>query len=150
MKFSDIVKKAKAKDELKKFIQYIEKTDVVEYLNNANEGDLTVFAPIDAAFEARKDELDNLENEDLRKILLRHVVIRKLMPDDIPRGITKTGTLAGQLFEEKIDVDVIKAIFPSQNQDPRIVIKSSAGMGVVINKPIEADNGVLYIVNNIF
>ena len=86
-----------------------------------------------------------MEKEDLKKILLRHVVQEKLMPYDIPRGITTKQT-AG---DEKIDV--IKAIFPAKNHDtPSIVIKSSAGNGIVINQPIDALNGVIHIVNEIF
>ena len=142
MKFSDIVKKAKAKKELKKFIDAIETAGLVETLKG--EGPFTVFAPINAAFEAKKDELDNLGNKDLKQILLRHVVPEKLMPYDIPKGITTKQT-AG---DEKIDV--IKAIFPAKNQDTRIVIKSSAGNGIVINQPIDALNGVIHIVNEIF
>ena len=142
MKFSDIVKKAKAKDELKKFIDAIETAGLVEKLKG--EGPFTVFAPINAAFEAKKDELDKLTDEDLKQILLRHVLPEKLMPYDIPKGITTKQT-AG---DEKIDV--IKALFPANNQDSRIVIKSSAGNGIVINQPIDALNGVIHIVNEIF
>ena len=142
MKFSDIVEEAKTKKELKKFIQAIEKAGLVETLKDA--GPFTVFAPINAAFEAKKDELDNLENEDLIKILLRHVVEEKLMPDEIPRGITTKKTAGGQM------IDVINAIFPAQNQATPIVIKSSAGKGIAINEPIEATNGVIHIVNEIF
>ena len=139
LNFSDIVDKANTTEELKEFIQAIEKAGLVEDLKA--EGPFTVFAPINAAFEAKKDEM---ENEDLKKILLRHVVGEKLMPDDIPRGITTRKTAGGEM------IDVINAIFPAKNQDPSIVIKSSAGNGIVINQPIEADNGVIHIVNEIF
>ena len=117
---------------------------MVEELKLKGDGPFTVFAPINAAFEAKKDELDNLGNKDLKQILLRHVVPEKLMPYDIPTGITTKQT-AG---DEKIDV--IKALFPANNQDSRIVIKSSAGNGIVINQPINALNGVIHIVNEIF
>ena len=142
MKFSDIVKKAKAKDELKKFIDAIETAGLVETLKG--EGPFTVFAPINAAFEAKNDELDKLKDEDLKKVLLRHVVPEKLMPDDIPKGITTKKTAGDEM------IDVINAIFPAQNQDTPIVIQSSAGNGIVIDQPIDADNGVIYMVDEIF
>ena len=138
MNFSDIVDEAKTNAKLTKFIGAIEKAGLDKELQG--DGPFTVFAPIDDAFEAKKDEL---EKEDLKKILLRHVVQEKLMPYDIPRGITTKQT-AG---DEKIDV--IRAIFPAKNQDT-IVIKSSAGNGIVINQPIDALNGVIHIVNEIF
>jgi len=134
----NIVDEAKTNADLTKFVGAIEKAGLEEELKG--DGSFTVFAPINAAFEAKKDEL---EKEDLKKILLRHVVPEKLMPYDIPRGITTKQT-AG---DEKIDV--IKAIFPAKNQDT-IVIKSSAGNGIVINQPIDALNGVIHIVNEIF
>ena len=139
MNFSDIVDEAKTNAKLTKFVGAIENAGLVEELKG--DGPFTVFAPINDAFEAKKDEL---ENGDLKKILLRHVVQEKLMPYDIPRGITTKQT-AG---DEKIDV--IKAIFPAKNQDTQIVIKSSGGNGIVINQPIDALNGVIHIVNEIF
>ena len=139
MNFSDIVDEAKTNADLTKFVGAIEKAGLEEELKG--DGPFTVFAPINAAFEAKKDEL---EKEDLKKILLRHVVPEKLRPYDIPMGITTKQT-AG---DEKIDV--IKAIFPAKNQDTPIVIKSSAGNGIVINQPIDALNGVIHIVNEIF
>ena len=139
MNFSDIVDEAKTNAKLTKFVGAIENAGLVEELKG--DGPFTVFAPINDAFEAKKDELENK----LKKILLRHVVPEKLMPYDIPMGITTKQT-AG---DEKIDV--IKAIFPAKNHDtPSIVIKSSAGNGIVINQPIEALNGVIHIVNEIF
>jgi len=137
----NIVDEAKTNADLSKFVGAIEKAGLDEELQG--DGPFTVFAPINAAFEARTDELTNLNEKDQKKILLRHVVREKLMPYDIPRGITTKQT-AG---DEKIDV--IKAIFPAKNQDT-IVIKSSAGNGIVINQPIDALNGVIHIVNEIF
>jgi len=134
-----IVDEARTNADLTKFVGAIEKAGLEEELKG--DGSFTVFAPINAAFEAKKDDL---ETEDLKKILLRHVVPEKLMPYDIPTGITTKQT-AG---DEKIDV--IKAIFPAKNQDTPIVIKSSAGNGIVINQPIDALNGVIHIVNEIF
>jgi len=134
----NIVDEAKTNAKLTKFVGAIENAGLVEELKG--DGPFTVFAPINDAFEAKKDEL---EKEDLKKILRRHVVPEKLRPYDIPMGITTKQT-AG---DEKIDV--IKAIFPAKNQDT-IVIKSSAGNGIVINQPIDALNGVIHIVNEIF
>ena len=142
MNFSDIVDKANTTEELKEFIQAIEKAGLVEDLKA--EGPFTVFAPINAAFEAQKDEWDSMENEDRKTILKRHVVLSLLMPDKMPRGITRVLTVAGE------NIDVINAIFPAENQDIRMVIKSSAGNGIVINQPINAKNGVIHIVNEIF
>jgi len=132
-----IVDEARTNAKLTKFVDAIENAGLVGELKG--DGPFTVFAPINDAFEAKKDELENK----LKKILLRHVVPEKLMPYDIPMGITTKQT-AG---DEKIDV--IKAIFPAKNQDT-IVIKSSAGNGIVINQPIDALNGVIHIVNEIF
>jgi len=144
LNFSDIVDEAKTNAELKKFVEAIKNAGLVEELKLNGDGPFTVFTPINAAFEGKKDELNNLEIEDRKKILLRHVVQEKLMPDDILRGTTTKQTAE----DEKIDV--IKAIFPAKTQDTPIVIKSSAGNGIVKNQPINALNGVIHIVNEIF
>jgi len=136
----NIVDEAKTNAKLTKFVGAIENAGLVEELKG--DGPFTVFAPINDAFEAKKDEL---EKEDLKKILLRHVVPEKLRPYDIPMGITTKQTAGDE------NIDVIKAIFPAKNHDtPSIVIKSSEGNGIVINQPIEALNGVIHIVNEIF
>ena len=133
MNFSDIVDEAKTNAKLTKFIGAIEKAGLDKELQG--DGPFTVFAPIDDAFEARKDEL---EKEDLKKILLRHVVPEKILPEDIQRGIPTKETA-----NEGVKIDVIANVTP-------IVIKSSAGNGIVISQPINAINGVIHIVNEIF
>ena len=105
------------------------------------QGPFTVFAPINQAFEKIPEEtLSSLltRKGDLSAVLLRHVVPAKLKYADVPMGNTELDTAGG----DKIVVN---------KNNLGITIKSAAGDArVYLKKGIEASNGVVHLVNNVF
>ena len=113
--------------------------DLVDTLSG--QGPFTVFAPMNKAFEKIPEEtLSSLltRKGDLSAVLLRHVVPAKLLYADVPMGNTELDTAGG----DKIVVN---------KNNLGITIKSAAGDArVYLKKGIEASNGVVHLVNNVF
>ena len=108
----------------------------------SGEGTFTVFAPNNAAFgNIPSTALTNLlkpENIDqLKAVLLRHVLPSVIKADDIPQGITSLKTAGGE------DISVTKS-------DGKVTIQSSSGQANVIATDIIASNGVVHIVDTVF
>lgn len=112
---------------------------MVDTLNG--EGPFTVFAPNNDAFaKIPADTLASLlepENVDqLKAVLLRHVLPTTILAGDIPEGSTTVDTAGG----ETITVT---------NADG-VTIESSAGKATVIATDVVTSNGVVHIVDTVF
>ncbi|RSK25764.1 fasciclin domain-containing protein [Bacillus sp. HMF5848] len=110
----------------------LEKAGLVETLKE--EGPFTVFAPTDEAFEKLLKQLDItaeelLAREDLKDILLYHVVPGKVMSNELKDGM-KVKTLA----KEKVTISL----------DPIRVNKAN-----VVKPDIEASNGVIHVIDEV-
>merc|ERR1712136_401431 len=108
----------------------------------SGEGDFTVFAPVNEAFDKLPEgtipTLLKPKNKDqLSAILLRHVLPNRIMAADIPRGTTKVKTVGGE------EIEVI-------NNGSGVSIKSSAGSARVIKTDILTSNGVVHLVDTVF
>ena len=134
-----VVGVALAKEDLSTLVTAIEAAGLVDTLNV--EGTFTIFAPnIDAFAKLPSETLEELlnpENADqLKKILLRHVLPTSIMAGDLPEGSTTVDTIGG----ETITVT---------NSD-KVTIESTEGTATVIETDIAASNGVIHIVDTIF
>ena len=108
----------------------------------SGEGTFTVFAPNNAAFDKiDADALAGLlkpENVDqLKAVLLRHVLPTVIKASDIPAGSTVVKTVGG----EEITVT---------NADGTVTIESSAGKATVIATDVLASNGIVHVVDTVF
>ena len=133
---------AQATKDLSTLVAAVSAAGLVDTLNG--DGPFTVFAPNNAAFEKIKDTVDELlkpENKDkLQKVLLRHVVPKKIFANEIPVGSTQLET-AGK---DTITVTLNNA------EMPMVTISSSEGSATVIKTDVVASNGVVHIVDTVF
>lgn len=126
---------------LSTLVAALKAADLVEAF--AGEGKFTVFAPNNDAFaKIPADALSNLllpENkQDLKKVLLRHVVSGWIIKaGDIPAGNTGLITFGN----EPITVT---------NANGGVSIQSSAGTANVIATDVIASNGVVHVVDTVF
>ena len=128
----NIVDVAKEAGNFNTLIAALEKADLVDTLKGG--GPFTVFAPTDEAFELLLKKLDItaeelLARDDLKEILLYHVVPGKVMSGDLKDGM-KVKTLADK--EVKISLD------------PVMVNKAN-----VVKADIEASNGVIHVIDKV-
>lgn len=128
----NIVDVAKEAGNFNTLIAALEKADLVDTLKGG--GPFTVFAPTDEAFELLLKKLDItaeelLARDDLKEILLYHVVPGKVMSGDLKDGM-KVKTLADK--EVKISLDPVR------------VNKAN-----VIKADIEASNGVIHVIDKV-
>ena len=112
---------------------------LTETLNGV--GPFTVFAPTNEAFsKIPSDTLAGLlkpENKDqLKSILLRHVVPKAIKAQDIPSGSTTIDTAGGEAI--------------TINNAGGVSIESSAGKANVIATDVMASNGVIHLVDTVF
>merc|ERR1711874_475865 len=117
----------------------VKAADLVETLNG--EGSFTVFAPTNEAFKKVPEEaLAGLlaNKEELKAVLLRHVVPSAIQGKNIPPGTTALTTAGG----DKIDV--------TRDQNNLIQIKSAAGSAYVVLFDVVASNGVVHAVDSVF
>lgn len=126
----NIVDIAKETGKFNTLVTALEKAKLVDTLQG--DGPFTVFAPTDQAFEKLLKKLDItaeelLAREDLKKILLYHVVPGKVMSGDLKDGMTvKT------LVDKKVKILL----------NPVRVNKAT-----VISPDIEASNGVIHVID---
>merc|ERR1711992_278079 len=117
----------------------VKAADLVETLNG--EGAFTVFAPTNEAFKkVPADALAGLlaNKEELKKVLLRHVVPSTIQGKNIPPGTTTLDTASG----DKIDV--------TRDENNLIQIRSTAGTAYVVLFDVIASNGVVHAVDSVF
>merc|ERR1711941_4480 len=117
----------------------VKAADLVETLNG--EGAFTVFAPTNEAFKkVPADALAGLlaNKEELKKVLLRHVVPSTILGKNIPPGTTTLDTAGG----DEISV--------TRDENNLIQIRSSAGSAYVVLFDVIASNGVVHSVNSVF
>merc|ERR1711992_297631 len=117
----------------------VKAADLVDTLNG--EGSFTVFAPTNEAFKKVPEEaLAGLlaNKEELKKVLLRHVVPSTIQGKNIPPGTTTFTAASG----DKIDV--------TRDQNNLIQIKSTAGSAYVVLFDVIASNGVVHAVDSVF
>merc|ERR1711953_47015 len=117
----------------------VKAADLVDTLNG--EGAFTVFAPTNEAFKKVPEEaLAGLlaNKEELKKVLLRHVVPSTIQGKNIPPGTTTLTAASG----DKIDV--------TRDQNNLIQIKSTAGSAYVVLFDVIASNGVVHAVDSVF
>ena len=128
----DIVDVAKEAGNFNTLIAALEKAGLVDTLKGG--GPFTVFAPTDEAFEMLLKELDItaeelLARDDLKEILLYHVVSGKVMSGDLKDGM-KVETLADKTVKIAID--------------PVMVNNAN-----VVKADIEASNGVIHVIDKV-
>merc|ERR1711997_219107 len=117
----------------------VKAADLVDTLNG--EGAFTVFAPTNEAFKkVPEDALTGLlaDKEELKAVLLRHVVPSTIQGKNIPPGTTALTTAGG----EEISV--------TRDNNNLIQIKSTAGSAYVVLFDVIASNGVVHAVDSVF
>jgi uncharacterized surface protein with fasciclin (FAS1) repeats len=128
----DIVDVAKGAGTFNTLVAALEKAGLVDALKG--KGPFTVFAPTDEAFAMLLKELnitaeELLARDDLKQILLYHVVPGKVMSKDLKDGV-KAKTLADKTVEISLD--------------PVMVNKAN-----VVKPDIEASNGVIHVIDKV-
>ena len=117
----------------------VKAADLVDTLNG--EGAFTVFAPTNEAFKKVPEEaLTGLlaNKEELKAVLLRHVVPSSLQGKNIPPGTTALTTAGG----EEISV--------TRDTNNLIQVQSTAGSAYVVLFDLIASNGVVHAVDSVF
>ena len=114
-------------------VQALAKADLVDTLSG--EGPFTVFAPTDDAFKALLADLDItaeelLARDDLKDILLYHVVAGKVMSTDLEDGMMPE-TVQGSTLK----VDLSDGVMINESE--------------VIDADIEASNGVIHVIDKV-
>jgi uncharacterized surface protein with fasciclin (FAS1) repeats len=128
----DIIDTAVEAGQFKTLAAALEKAGLVETLKG--EGPYTVFAPTDAAFAKLLKKLgitaeELLAREDLKQILLYHVLSGKVLSSDL-----KDGMKAETLAEKTVDITL----------DPVRVNNAN-----VVKADIEASNGVIHVIDEV-
>ncbi|MTB52403.1 fasciclin domain-containing protein [Lewinella sp. W8] len=103
-------------------------------------GPYTVFAPTDAAFTASGVDLTALSTDELRNVLLYHVVSGAILPsNNIQEGITS--------------VTSANATGPNDTQLSLLVERTGSDINVnglnVTEADIEGSNGVIHVIDNV-
>ena len=117
----------------------VKAADLVDTLSG--EGSFTVFAPTNEAFKkVPEDALAGLlaNKEELKAVLLRHVVPSALQGKNIPPGTTDLTTAGGEKIAVTRDINNL------------IQIKSTAGSAYVVLFDVIASNGVVHAVDSVF
>ncbi|MBN3555498.1 fasciclin domain-containing protein [Fictibacillus nanhaiensis] len=128
----DIVQTATDAGDFKVLVAALQKAGLVETLKGA--GPYTVFAPTDQAFGELLKDLnitaeELLNREDLKNILLYHVVPGKVLSSDLKNGM-KVKTLAGK--EVTISLNPVKV-----------------NNATVVTPDIETSNGVIHVIDTV-
>jgi uncharacterized surface protein with fasciclin (FAS1) repeats len=129
----DVVKVAVSSPDHTTLVAALKAADYVDALSNA--GPFTVFAPVNAAFDALpKGTVENLlkkENQsDLRSVLEYHVYVGVLKPD-----LLQDGQVLGMVSGENATIS---------KQGEEIKINGASVIGTV-----EATNGIIYVVDKV-
>lgn len=132
----DVVEAASAVGQLDELLAAVLDAGLAETL--AQSKDVTVLAPIDAAFESlpEKDALRG-DKSRLAQVLKYHVIPKTYLVADIPAGDTQVTTLSGQTLTLTNDAGSITITTPSG-------IKA-----MVVQQDIKSDNGVVHAINKV-
>lgn len=130
----NIVETAVANGSFTTLVAAVKAAGLVETLSG--EGPFTVFAPVDAAFDALPEgTVDTLvmpENKDqLTGILTYHVVAGKVLSSDLTDGMTAT-TVNGQTITISLT-------------DGKVMVNDAE----VIIADVDTDNGVVHAINSV-
>jgi len=130
----DIVDTAIAADDFNTLVTAVQEAGLVEALKG--EGPFTVFAPTDRAFAALPEgALDTLiaNPEQLRDVLLYHVVSGKVMAQDV---VDLDGAMVETLLGKDVKVNIM---------DGKVYINDAQ----VITTDIETSNGVIHVIDTV-
>ena len=129
----DVIEVATENGNFKTLLKIIKDLDLVDTLKEANA--LTIFAPNDDAFaKLPEGALDDLSNEDKKKIILRHVVIYTIPINELYYG--NLNTMGGE------DVQI-------ETNDGGHQIKYNDGISNVVTPDVKAKNGVIHVIDKV-
>ena len=129
---ADIVDTAVSAGQFNTLVAAVKAAGLVDTLKSA--GPFTVFAPTDAAFaKLPAGTVENLlkNPEQLKQVLLYHVVAGKVMAADVVK-VTSAKTVQGSSAKVTVDGDSVKI-------DAANVVKTD----------IECDNGVIHVIDTV-
>lgn len=121
-------------------------TDLISKLQS--EGDFTVFAPVNSAFQkmdkTRLNELLKPEGKTLLADVIKyHIIPKKIMVSDISKALSNNN---GKIELKGLNNQVLKII----SKDGKIFIKDLLGnYSEIIKTDISASNGVIHVINNV-
>lgn len=113
----------------------VDATDLDEALSNPD-AELTVFAPVNSAFEAISDVVDGLTTEQLQTVLLYHVVGSEERAEDIMTGSVETLSTQSIGINVAEDGTVTIADADEDNVDATVVVVD-----------VQGTNGVVHAIN---
>ena len=136
---NDIVTLAANTPSLSTLAAAVEKAGLVEDLQGG--GPFTVFAPDNDAFEALFDlldvsGLDDLTANQLRPILLYHVVEGRVISSELPNGFVST-------LNESASININNAVFTINTATDQLIELGDGTLNV------QANNGVVHIVDTV-
>jgi len=136
---NDIVTLAANTPSLSTLAAAVEKAGLVEDLQGG--GPFTVFAPDNDAFEALFDlldvsGLDDLTANQLRPILLYHVVEGRVISSELPNGFVPT-------LNESASININNAVFTINTETDQLIELGDGTLNV------QANNGVVHIVDTV-
>jgi len=108
----------------------LEATELTQTLNSV--GAFTVFAPVDAAFEAIDSTIATLSTEQVRDVLLYHVLGQPVRSTEIATGSVDS-LLAGQQLDLVVDNGAV-----SINEN-----------ATVVTADVETSNGVIHVIDSV-
>ena len=128
-----VVDIALSSDDFSTLVAALQKADLVDTLKG--EGPFTVFAPTNAAFEKLLNDLDItaaelLNQPDLSKVLLYHVVSGQVLSTDLTNGM-EAATING----ESLKIDLSDGV--------------KINSATVITPDLKAGNGVVHVIDSI-
>jgi len=114
-------------------------------------GPFTVFAPNDAAFEKIKDSLKDLmkpeKANELKKVILRHIVQQEHKANSIKEGTHALKTLGGE------EISVVKTttakVKKTKIVETQVRVNYKDGGAHVIETDLMAGNGVIHILDSV-
>lgn len=129
---------AAGNDDFSTLVAAADAAGLVETLGS--EGPFTVFAPTNAAFDALPEGtvaslLEPDMKDDLTAILTYHVVAGEIMSGDIAMGTTAVETVNGA------------TLCVTASEDGVMLMDGAGGEATVVSADIEADNGVIHVID---
>ncbi len=125
----DLVQMAQLNPDFSRLVDAVVQTDLAGTLAGA--GPLTVFAPTNTAFDAAPA---GLSTEQLRQVLLYHVVPGRVLAADLPAAGTPVATAQGQLL--------------TVGDGPSLIDSTDTPAAIVATDVI-ASNGVIHVINKV-